>query len=141
MNQRYPLVIVDDDPDDQETIQESFKEIGWKQEIILLNSGHALIEYLETIADKGEYPSLIVLDYNMPKMTGEDILNWMKAHPLFNPIKLAFYSSGMSQSLKDRLISLGAHCCFQKPTNLAEARVIAQEIIALTKEQQRITPS
>jgi two-component SAPR family response regulator len=62
-----PLILVDDDADDQELIIVALREIGFTDEIKLFNSAEAALEYLYNCP---ELPFMIVSDINMPRMNG-----------------------------------------------------------------------
>jgi two-component SAPR family response regulator len=67
MKNQGPLVVVDDDADDQELIKVALKDIGFNDEVRMFNNAEAALEFLYTSTDQ---PFLIVSDINMPKMNG-----------------------------------------------------------------------
>ncbi len=66
------LVVVEDDADDQYFLQTAFKEIGFDQHVLYLDSAKKLFEYLEKENREQTYPSAIHVDYNLPVMNGEE---------------------------------------------------------------------
>jgi CheY-like chemotaxis protein len=62
-----PILIVDDDPDDQEMIGRILKKMDIENEIKNFLDGERLLEYLRTTDEK---PFIIICDINMPIMNG-----------------------------------------------------------------------
>jgi two-component SAPR family response regulator len=67
MSNKGPLILVDDDPEDQELVLLAFRELGFKEEIKTFNSAADALSFLY---DTEQEPFLIVSDVNMPKMDG-----------------------------------------------------------------------
>ncbi|MGC4036602.1 MAG: response regulator [Chitinophagaceae bacterium] len=108
------LVVVEDDPDDQFFLKSAFEKIGFADYVMWLDSSVTLFEYLRTLDSDTGYPYTILLDYNLPIMNGEEILNELKKHPGFRQIPVLIYSTGISKQLIHKLIALGADGCYVK---------------------------
>ena len=67
MNKTGPIIVIEDDSDDQELLVMVFKELGFKNEIIFFEDGEAALDYL--IKSDVE-PFIILSDINMPKLNG-----------------------------------------------------------------------
>ena len=70
MNKVGPIVVIEDDTDDQEIIDSIFKELDFKNEIIFFGEGETALDYL--IHTEIE-PFLILSDINMPKLSGPEL--------------------------------------------------------------------
>ena len=70
MNKAGPIIIVEDDADDQEVLADIFKELDYKNEIYYFADGIAALEYLTTSPIE---PFLILSDINMPKLNGIEL--------------------------------------------------------------------
>ncbi len=70
MNRAGPIVIIEDDPDDQYLLIEVFKELNYKNEILFFGDGIVALAYI--IATPIE-PFLILSDINMPKLNGMEL--------------------------------------------------------------------
>jgi len=114
------LIIVDDDADDRMLCQEYFGPVCNDHELIVLASGEELFHYLDSISHLASLPALILLDYNMPKMTGGEVLLQLRRQARYASLKVALYSSGMSDDLQKCLTSLQVEHCFQKPASVEE---------------------
>ena len=71
---RVPLILLaDDNPDDRTFIRDAFTYVNANVELKILDSGQELLQHLKFVRDE-DLPSLIVLDYNMPKLNGAEVL-------------------------------------------------------------------
>lgn len=70
MTQSGPIIIIDDDADDQEMIGKAIKETGVSNEIIYLNNGAEALQFLMTTTLQ---PFIILCDVNMPKLNGIEL--------------------------------------------------------------------
>lgn len=66
------IVLIDDDEDDRFIFREGFAQTGYQGELMQFDSGNAFLGYLHTLEE--ELPSLILLDLNMPLISGMEIL-------------------------------------------------------------------
>lgn len=62
-----PIIIVDDDQDDQEIYELGLRSLGIQNQIIFFDGGQKALEYLQHTADQ---PFIILCDINMPQMSG-----------------------------------------------------------------------
>jgi CheY-like chemotaxis protein len=67
MENTGPIVILEDDPEDQELLKEVLLEIGIREKMVFFEDGHKALEYLTTTE---EQPFLIFSDINLPGMNG-----------------------------------------------------------------------
>ncbi len=117
MKQHYRKVFaVDDDPDDRELIREAFEEANPANTVLeLLPNGELLLETLRN-ASREEYPSLILLDLNMPGKDGKSILTELKSSELFAHIPVIVLTTSSSEKDRDNCYDYGANCFVTKPS-------------------------
>ena len=65
-----PIVIVDDDMDDQAIIQDIWKELPYKNELIFFSNGKDALEYLQNASSK---PFLVICDLNLRGFDGFEL--------------------------------------------------------------------
>ena len=70
MNKTGPIIIIEDDLDDQEILSEVFKQLNYKNEIIFFGDGEEALKYLTEIKIE---PFIIFSDINMPKLNGMEL--------------------------------------------------------------------
>jgi CheY-like chemotaxis protein len=66
VNKNGPVIIIEDDPDDQEFLTEVFQKLNYQNKILFFFDGEKALEYINTTND---LPFLILSDINLP--------NWM----------------------------------------------------------------
>jgi CheY-like chemotaxis protein len=70
MNKNGPIVIIEDDIDDQEIMIEIFTELPCDNEVLFFGDGEKALEYL---TDTDIEPFLILSDINLPKLNGMEL--------------------------------------------------------------------
>ncbi len=71
-----PIILIEDDPDDQELMEEVFKSLGVENQLKFFYSSMDAYSYLRTTEEK---PFLILSDINLPQMSGLELkINLMK---------------------------------------------------------------
>ena len=110
------ILIVDDDEDDLEILSSSLELAGLS--IKILNAGDKAMNYLNLKI--GPLPALIILDYNMPRINGEQVLLLLKSNTYTKDIPVIMYSTSMSPVFKNAIIDMGALACFTKPSTYSE---------------------
>ncbi|WP_179353735.1 response regulator [Winogradskyella vidalii] len=127
-NTKLHLLIADDDIDDCDFFQEAIDEIG-RITLSVLNDGVALMNYLSS--EPVNYPNLIFLDLNMPKKSGLQCLEEIKAIDTLKNIPIIIYSTSLDKTVVDQLYDLGAHHYIQKPGEFANIKKVVEKAIAL----------
>src|SRR5690349_20171020 len=97
VEQKYCILVADDDTDDQFMLKEAFSSLNFDKEIRTVENGEELLDYLNL---KGKYndsalpvPKLILLDLNMPKIDGRQCLRLIKANADFCKIPIIIFST------------------------------------------------
>src|SRR5579862_6648807 len=76
MNKNGPVVIIDDDLEDQEILTLIFKNLSYPNKLIFFNTGLRAFDYLSTTE---EIPFIILSDVHMPRQSGFDLKNRIKS--------------------------------------------------------------
>ncbi len=116
-----PVIIVDDDPNDAVRTEGVIDELQPKCQVRILASGEDLVSYLQgggLYADRSRYPypGLVLLDLQMPKMNGLDVLQWLLGHPEHADLPVVVLSGWYELSREvTRACQLGALSFLPKP--------------------------
>ncbi len=121
------VFIVDDDPDDRQIILDAFLENDPDIDYVFIESGDELIETLRQSSDS-EYPSLVILDLNMPGMLGMTALKEIKSDPQFSRIPIVVLTTSKLNSDRKLSYELGANCFLTKPALYSELVEITKAI-------------
>lgn len=111
------IVIVENNSDDQHLIRYAFAETGATVELLFIESGIDLIEYLDE-SEPEDHPSLIVLDCYMPELDGIETLARIKNNPFTKHVPVVIYTSGVSQKTSQELKQNGALLVVEKGEDL-----------------------
>ena len=133
MRKTPTILLADDNLDDQSFIRDAFSYVNADVVLKLVDSGYDLIQHLKTTPEK-DLPSLIVLDYNMPKMNGAEVLSILNKEPRYNNILKIILSTSFYQNHIDYCMKLGANGYLTKPDNLFSWKKIALEMLTYIKE-------
>jgi CheY-like chemotaxis protein len=118
---RQKILMVDDDLEDQQIIQDTFADLGYGPSIHFESTGEQAISYLRDCHARHDHPCLVVLDLNMPKMNGRQVLNFLKANDIFKSIPVIIYSTSLNPLERDQCMSLGAHSYIIKPITYSQS--------------------
>jgi CheY-like chemotaxis protein len=120
------ILIIDDDEEDHIIIRDALMDIGANVVIYSAHCGRAGLKLLEELI--GRLPSLILLDFNMPKMDGLEVLKLIKEK---YSIPVIIHTSDCTEQFRDEAKSKGAMDCIKKgsPAEIAETAELVKKII------------
>ena len=113
------ILMIDDDDEDRMLMQDMFSEIGVPNVAHYEESGETALSYLNKLAEN-ELPSVIVLDLNMPRLNGTQVLRLLKDDERFRNITVIIYSTSVNYIEKEQTLKLGAHSYVIKPSSYEE---------------------
>jgi CheY-like chemotaxis protein len=120
MDAELPILVAEDNEDEIALLELAFKKAGFKGAIRFVRDGHAAVEYLEGgdgYADRKQFPfpKVIVSDLKMPRVSGLELLQWLRNHPKCRVIPAILLSGSAMESDIERAYKFGANTYFQKP--------------------------
>ena len=115
---RGNILIIDDIVMNHKILKEQLSSETCK--CISVNSARKGFDVLAKAAEKNIPIDLVIVDYQMPHMTGEDFIRIVKTHESYKHIPLILYSSVGDDGLKQRLRNLGVEGYMTKPTRYDE---------------------
>jgi DNA-binding response OmpR family regulator len=123
------VFIVDDDPDDRQIIMQAFVENYSRVGCLFFENAGLLLNKMNT--EDMELPDLILLDLNMPGITGLQALKEIRQNKKFAQIPIIVLTT--SKLKKDRVISyeIGANCFLTKPDSYSKLLRIVDAVIRL----------
>jgi len=124
------ILIADDDAEDLELLEEAILDAEPNSSIDKAMSGKGALQYLDRYSAK-DVPHLIVLDYNMPGITGSDILNLIGQQERFSKVPKVILSTSSAPTHINECLNKGATEYFVKPTTKNELDEIVRKMFAL----------
>ena len=119
-----PLTILyaEDEENDVFFLQRGFKLAGSSHTFKAVPDGSQALEYLTgegIFADRTRYPfpDLILLDINMPKKSGLDVLAWLRSQPRYNSLPALILTSSSRPEDMEKARQLGADDYLLKPSD------------------------
>jgi chemotaxis family two-component system response regulator Rcp1 len=110
------LLVVEDNPTDALLLRRALTEHGVDYEMVVVGDGEEAIEYLEKC--KGAKPELIIVDLNLPKEDGIEVLKVYRYSPSFIETQMVILTSSDSPSERQRAEIIGVDAYLRKPIEL-----------------------
>jgi CheY-like chemotaxis protein len=113
MRKTGPLILVEDDADDQDLMLLTLKNLGLSNEVVLCRDGEEAIKYLY---DTNDLPFLILSDINMPRMDGIALKKTIDSCEILRQkcIPFIFISTSSSSALARNACDLSIQGLFEK---------------------------
>jgi len=124
------ILIAEDDPEDMELIAGAILVAEPNAHLYKFADGLSAVEYLRT-RHEDDLPSLIILDYNMPGLTGAQVLRSINTEERYKPIPKVVLSTSSAAPHKYECIRNGAAEYFVKPSSMKELNQLAKTILDL----------
>jgi CheY-like chemotaxis protein len=127
-----PIIIVEDDFDDQEILKEVFEELGIPNILHFFSSCIKALDYLLTTLEK---PFLILSDINLPVMSGIELKQRINSNDYLRKksIPFIFLSTSPNTMVIEQAYQMQVQGYFVKPTKLIDLKEMVQLIIEYWK--------
>ena len=114
-----PIIIIEDDSDDQELLAEVFNKLNYGNKIIFFSDGEKALEYLNTSPER---PFLILSDINLPKLDGIALRRKLKTDERLSNkcIPYLFFSTAINQQTVIDAYSQSVQGFFVKQASMVE---------------------
>lgn len=124
------ILQVEDDPNDVFFLQHAFATAGISHPVFVASDGQQALEYLAGLgdfADRSKYPlpQMVLLDLQLPRLSGHGVLQWIRAHPRLAPLVTIVFTSSENAGDIERAYRLGANSFIVKPAGIDERAEIA----------------
>jgi len=127
------VLLIDDDHDDHEFFVEAVRDIDSSIQCSSMFDSEEALKFLKE--GNHQLPDMIVLDTNMPKLNGRQILAEIKNDPNLKNIPVVVYSSFFSDRDNDEFSKMGVTHYLAKPSKFGDFKMLLKEI--LTKNNDR----
>jgi len=131
-NNNHPSIIlmIDDNPTDVLLIKEAFAFCETDSEVYVVEDGVYALEFLKQQGQNihAPRPDLILLDLNMPRKNGFEVLAELKADPELNSIPVIIYTSSVAKEDIKAAYNSHANGYIRKSVDFDECIKIAQSI-------------
>lgn len=136
------VLLVEDDPGDVRLTEEALKRSKLLVMMTVVTDGEQALQFLRKV---GPYegvvrPDLILLDLNLPKVDGREVLAAVKADPGLRPIPVVVLTTSAADSDILKAYGLGGNCYITKPVGFDEFRRIVRAIEEFWFEVVKLPP-
>lgn len=135
---KLQILMAEDNPGDVLLVREALNQSNLRYEMSHVLDGEKAVNYLQ---HRGEYkesfrPDLVLLDLNLPKRTGWEVLDEMRSGDDLRDIPVVVLSSSGAPEVRRRAERAARSIYIQKPVNFEEFLGIGKEIKAFLFRQQ-----
>ena len=114
------ILLVEDDPNDVLLIQRAFRKIGSEVPLLVVEDGSQAVAWLSgegELADRDRHPQpdLVLLDLKLPRFSGFEVLQWLRAQPGLRRLPVVVLTGSREPSDVNRAFDLGANSYLLKP--------------------------
>ena len=133
MNKTGPIIVIEDDIDDQEMLVEIFKQLGYANKIVYFADGNHALDYLN---QTDVQPFLILSDVNMPKINGFELRNKVFTNEQLQTkcIPYLFFTTASDKKSVVDAYALSVQGFFKKPNTMAELENTIRKIVEYWQE-------
>ncbi|HYG36168.1 MAG TPA: response regulator [Clostridia bacterium] len=131
---RLPVLYVEDDENDIFFLRHAFEAAGITNPLLIARHGQEAMEYFSNIGNLPEQggpqslPCLILLDLKMPRISGLELLHWLRHESGLPQLPVVVLSSSAHLEDVDRAYELGANAFVVKPTSVDDRVYLAKSI-------------
>jgi CheY-like chemotaxis protein len=120
----HAILLVEDNPADIKITQRALRDSGISVELFVVRDGQEAVEYL---LRQGQYatdtswrsPALILLDLNLPRLTGREVLQRIRTRPELKAVPVVVLTTSRRQEDVQDLYAAGANTYIEKPQDFA----------------------
>jgi CheY-like chemotaxis protein len=127
---RREILLVEDNPGDVRLLEEAMREAEFTHRLHIVSNGRAALDFIQ---QRDEYtdaprPDLVLLDLNLPQLSGEEVLEAVKTDEEHRSIPVIMLTSSSTSENIQQAYRLGANAYLTKPVDPTEFVEITRSI-------------
>jgi CheY-like chemotaxis protein len=133
MNKSGPIIVIEDDMDDQEILVQIFEKLGYPNRIVYFADGNEALDYLNKT---DIHPFLILSDINMPKINGFELRNKVFTNEQLQSkcIPYLFFTTAANKKAVMDAYALSVQGFFKKPNSIEGLEHTIKKIVEYWQE-------
>lgn len=125
MDRNLTILIIEDDPNDVILLERALSRENINNPIQVVRDGQEAINYLQgegKYSDRVQFPfpSVIFTDLKMPRLSGFDVLEWLRRHPECSVIPIIILTASKLDEDIKKAYQMGANAYLVKPSQIGE---------------------
>ncbi|HEV7424578.1 MAG TPA: response regulator [Candidatus Paceibacterota bacterium] len=121
------ILIAEDDEDDVSLLRSFFDDLPDAPEMLVINKGDKVISFFENLPGN-HLPLLVLLDYNLPSVSGYEILIALADDKKLLAVPKIIWSTSNSNHFETQCLAKGAFAYFVKPSNIHGFQTLVQKL-------------
>ncbi|QOW19544.1 response regulator [Lysobacter ciconiae] len=119
------ILLVEDNPDDVELTRLAFDEAKIANQLVVVGDGAEALDFLFARGkyadrDPNDLPSIVLLDLNLPKVDGREVLQAVRANPVTKTLPVVVLTTSTEPFDVEASYSLGVNSYIQKPVDFEQ---------------------
>jgi len=130
ITKRHSILVAEDDAEDRYLLQTAFEEQGYTHKIDFVEDGVDVLSYLSAVENDEalSFPQFILLDLNMPRKDGKQVLREVKSNAIFKKIPIIVFTTARNEADVNTCYELGANTYIVKPLSFKELLSVADNL-------------
>lgn len=123
-----PILLVEDNPMDLDLTLRAFARKKFANEVLIARDGEEALAWLPRWDEGADLPAVILLDINLPKVNGLEVLQQLKAHERYRRIPVVVLTSSREDRDLRTAYDLGVNSYIEKPVSFSKFMEVAEHI-------------
>ncbi len=123
-----PILLVEDNPMDLDLTLRAFNKKKFSNLVHVARDGEEALAFIPRWESGDPLPAVILLDINLPKVNGLEVLRQLKAHERFRRIPVVILTSSREDKDLKTAYDLGVNSYIEKPVSFSKFMEVAEQI-------------
>ena len=123
-----PILLVEDNPMDLDLTLRAFSKKKFSNQVHIARDGEEALAFMPRWEAGEALPAVILLDINLPKVNGLEVLRQLKAHERFRRIPVVVLTSSREDKDLKTAYDLGVNSYIEKPVSFSKFMEVAEHI-------------
>ena len=129
----HMILLIEDNPDDAELTRIAFAEAGSDSQLVVVGDGAEELDYLfargaHAGRDAADLPSIVLLDLNLPKLDGREVLKALRANPATRGLPVVVLTTSTEPFDVEASYALGVNSYIRKPVDFGKFVEVVKQI-------------
>ncbi len=129
----HTILLIEDNPDDAELTRIAFAEAGIDSRLVVVGDGAEALDYLfargaHAERDAAQLPSIVLLDLNLPKLDGREVLQALRANPATRGLPVVVLTTSTEPFDVEASYALGVNSYIRKPVDFQKFVEVVKQI-------------
>lgn len=129
----HTILLIEDNPDDAELTRIAFAEAGIDSQLVVVGDGAEALDYLfargaHAGRNAADLPSIVLLDLNLPKLDGREVLQALRANPATRGLPVVVLTTSTEPFDVEASYALGVNSYIRKPVDFGKFVEVVKQI-------------